>query len=722
MLFGKFKKYYNYLERFIKSPRKRQNIDILLAEIKGKGLITGVRSVLHIRSGAYTPASTKAAFYGFVKLAKTYDRTARIILPEVTQPLVSVIIPFYNQLDYTYDCVRSIVENNPDQNYEVILADDKSPDDTSNLLALLVNARCIRNETNLGFLKNCNNAAKTARGKYIVFLNNDTQVMKGWLAELLHIFQLYPQTGLVGSKLIYPTGQLQEAGGVIWQDGSAINYGCRSNPDNPEFNYVKEVDYISGASVMIDKQAWDALGGFDEAYSPAYNEDSDFCFALREIGYKVIYTPFSEVVHFEGISHGTDTGKGVKQYQVTNQQKFADKWRTRLQEKSKRGTHLFSERDRTTGKKHVLIIDHNVPTVDKDAGSRTINNFVDTLLSLDCSVKFLVPNLFPDKAYCKLLQLKGVEVLYGEDYLYYLHQWEQYFEENMNSFDAVLLSRASICIPFIKFLNKHKYKGTTIYYGHDLGFLRTEQEGKLKNDPSLLKVAKKLKADEDFMYTSCDNALMISDVEINYLKSYINTPLHYIPPYFFEPNKYVPGFEQREGILFVGGFQHPPNLEAMTWFLDEMYPALERQNISLTIAGSEMPERILNYRNRFRLLQILPAVSTERLEALYAKTRVAIVPLRVGAGVKGKVVEAMAKGVPIAGTDRAFEGLRSVVDFPYTGRNTCDELTHEILSIYNNKQIWQVMSDFGIAYVQAHFNKENMKLVFKMILDGENGK
>ena len=357
-----------------------------------------------------------------------------------------------------------------------------------------------------------------------------------------------------------------------------------------------------------------------------------------------------------------------------------------------------------------------MPTLDKDAGSRTITNFVDTLLSLGFHVKFLVPNMYPLYSYTKLLQQKGVEVLHGEGFIYWKHEWEAYFKANINKFDAILLSRSSICTPFVKYLKKHNYPGSMIYYGHDLGFLRTKQELALTGNIALKKIIKKTKADEDFMYENVNHALVISHEEMEYLKKYITTPLHYIPPYFFEVNEVTPPYSERNGILFVGGFHHPPNQDAMRWFLNEIYPALYKENIKFTIAGSEMPEFIFEYKNKYKSLEVLPDVPIETLEMLYAATRIAIVPLQVGAGVKGKVIEAMAKGVPVVGTDRAFEGLNKNEAFIYKGYNTAAEIVENIILTYNNQQRWEQLSAFGKQYVKENFNKENMRQAFKDII------
>ena len=241
-------------------------------------------------------------------------------------PLVSIIIPVFNQYDLTMKCLQSIKNNTPDLSYEIIIIDDCSTDETKNIENKVKNITVIKNENNLGFLKNCNKGASIAKGKYIYLLNNDTQLMPNAINELYNLFEQKKDAGAIGSKLVYPDGKLQGAGSIIQRRGHTLSLGHNENPLEEQYNTVREVHYSCGASLMIKADLWKELNGFDEIYSPAYYEETDLCLSIIEKGYKVYYQPASEIIHYSGQTYSNKSFSLMR----TNRKKFFKKWKNKF--------------------------------------------------------------------------------------------------------------------------------------------------------------------------------------------------------------------------------------------------------------------------------------------------------------------------------------------------------------------------------------------------------
>jgi GT2 family glycosyltransferase len=278
----------------------------------------------------------------------------QLSLPTSEQPEVSVIIPVYGQLAATWSCLRSLAGVPAGKSIEVIVANDCSPDRTSEMLSRVRGVRTVENPENLGFLRTCNRAAREARGRYLCLLNNDTLLTPDWLSPMVESFELFPRAGLVGAKLLFGDGRLQEAGGTAFRDGTTSHYGRRKDPARPEYSFARRVDYCSAACALIPKSLWDELGGFDEYYAPAYYEDTDLAFRVRRAGYEVIYQPATTIVHFEGLTHGKVKSKmqakTPSKNLIANRQKFFERWsELLLSEHAPPETRTWSAADRRRG-------------------------------------------------------------------------------------------------------------------------------------------------------------------------------------------------------------------------------------------------------------------------------------------------------------------------------------------------------------------------------------
>ena len=693
------------IKKFL-SASKKDGYDILIKKFDDH---LNQRNLSAKKSGA-TPESISL-------FDDNLDTTKTIKFKKHKNPLVSIIIPVYNAWDYNYRCLLSIFENtHPDISYEIIIADDCSSDTTKDIKKHIKNIKVARPEENLGFLKNCNNAAKQAVGKYVFFLNNDTQVQKNWLKSLVDLIESDKSIGMVGSKLVYPDGRLQEAGGIIWQDASGWNYGRLNDPSNPEYNYLKEADYISGAAIMLSKKLWDEIGGFDERYVPAYFEDSDLAFEVRKHDFKVVYQPQSVVVHFEGISHGTDENSGLKKYQAINKEKFIEKWRETLEkEHFENGQDVFWARDKTKDKKTILIIDHYVPHFDKDAGSRTIYQYIELFVKLGYNVKFLGDNFYKHEPYTELLQQMGVEVLYG---VWYLKHWQDWIKENSAQLDFVYLHRGHIASKYVDFI-KENTAAKIVYNAVDFSFLRELRQYAITKDPQYLRQANQSKTREMNIFNLSDVIITISEHEKAVLKQQLpHKQITVIPTFIYDeefPLSKNNNFNSRTDITFVGGFKHEPNEDGILWFLEKIYPILQKTipKTRINIIGSGPTEKILKFQSD--LINVTGFVSDEELKEYYSKTRVIIAPLRFGAGVKGKIIEAIAEGIPTVTTVVGAEGIpesKNILKIT----NSEEKFASKILSIYQDKKTWEQIRNDEINYsnklLSASYAQKIIKKIF----------
>ena len=620
------------------------------------------------------------------------------------EPLVSIIIPVFNNFIYTYNCLKSISEFTGNKvKYEIIIANDCSNDLTLQIENVVHNINVVTTKENSGFLKNCNNAAGKAKGKYILFLNNDTQVQENWLLPLAELMENDKAIGAAGSKLVFENEKLQEAGGIVWNDASAWNYGRMGDYNLPEFNYVKEVDYVSGASIMIRKSIWDEIGGFDVRYTPAYYEDTDICFSIRKLGYKVVYQPMSVIIHFEGMSNSTNISEGQKKYQAVNKEKFFDKWRDVLErEHYPNGVDTFHARDRSKKKKTILFIDHYVPMYDKDAGSRAVFHYIKLYAALGYNIKFIGDNFYRHEPYTGILNQLGVEVLYGE---YYFKYWQTWIKQNSGNINFVFLNRPHISLKYLVFLKK--FPNIKIaYWGHDLRFLREKREYEITKDHKLIKSSKKMEKLEFDIMNSANISYFFSQVEVDIIKSIskeINVKVIPINIYSNIKKKTVP-FTERKDLIFVGGFSHTPNIDAVLWFCGEILPLVTAKypDIKLNIAGSNTPD-VINQLSSKNVI-IRGYLTDGELEKLYNLSRIMVVPLRYGAGVKGKIIEAFYYQLPVITTSTGAEGILNAEAF-LSVKDSPGDFADEIITLYNDFDKLEEKSNMSYRYISENFSE-----------------
>lgn len=645
-----------------------------------------------------------------------------ITMPEYENPKVSLIIPLYAHAELTRACLHSIREQTAHVRYEVILVDDAADEETKRLLDGVTGAKIISNEKNLGYIRSVNRGAAAARGRWLVIFNNDTEVTRGWLVAMLACAESADDVGVVTPKFVYPDGTLNEAGAIVWRDGTGMNYGRGDVADHFQYEYRRETDYGSAAALMVSAELWKEVGGFDERYLPMYYEDTDLCFQARERGRRVLYEPEAVVVHIEGATAGNDVESGHKRHQERNRAKFVEKWRHRLESEQLRPapTNVRMAADRHRGP-HVLVVDFRVPMWDRDSGSLRMMSIMRALRGLGARVTFIPDNHLPLQPYTRLLQRMGIEVLYGG------------LDINAElatigpKLSTVILSRPHVASRWLDVMREFAPSATVVYDTVDLHWLREARKSALAapgslpiatsngRRDSLTPKAKALRQLELAMIRAADKTLVVSESERVQVEQDVPDADVLVMPNVHDIEPVVPPPEGRSGILFVGGFEHPPNSDAAVRLVKDVMPVVRRElsDVQVTIVGSHPPPEVQALASP--LVDVAGWV--EDLQPLLDKSRVMVAPLRYGAGMKGKITQALSVGLPVVTTPIGAEGLESEDEDCMLIADEPRELAAHVIRVYRDDDLWRRLSDAGQATVTERCSTEMVSERLGQLLD-----
>ncbi|MGY6587741.1 MAG: glycosyltransferase [Wenzhouxiangella sp.] len=628
------------------------------------------------------------------RLAAFLASDERLGLPCDPGPKVSIVLVFYHQAALSLDCLRSIIAH-CDQPAEVIIVDNASADQTPALLDRLDGAVIIRNDSNRGFVEAVNQAAERARGRHLLLLNNDAELLPGSLSAAVSTLESGLDIGAVGGRIVLLDGRLQEAGSLVWADGSCAGYGRGEDPEAGEFMFRRPVDYCSGAFLLTPLARFRAVGGFDTVFSPAYYEESDYCLRLQDQGWRVIYEPFAVIRHFEFASSGGQSGAVALQQR--NRQVFAQRHAKRLAGKPQPGPQSLLEARSQSRRFRLLLIDDRVPHEALGAGYPRCRVLIQQLVDAGFDVTLYPLNQIHDdwRAVYQTLPAE-VEVMLGRG----IGDLADFVAERANFFDQVVISR-----PHNMALVRTALGGDLSRFGaaqisYDAEAVIAPREiarltllgRRPDNDKGLRMIRQELA-----LADGVDQVIAVSDREAELFRRAGHRRVHVLG-HALEPAPTGPAFDQRQGFLFVGALRDDgsPNVDSLLWFVDKVLPrlveALGDEAMLYVVGEPTAPSLSAIRHDRVQFLG-----SLDELDLPMSVCRVFIAPTRFAAGIPHKIHAAAAGGLPVVATPLLAEQLGWADGKALLVAGDADSFTGACLRLYQDPAMWARLRQGALA-------------------------
>jgi glycosyltransferase involved in cell wall biosynthesis len=478
----------------------------------------------------------------------------------------------------------------------------------------------------------------------------------------------------------------------------------------PEFCFSRQVDCCSGASIAVPREAWNRVGGLNESFAPAYYEDADLAFQLRRLGFEIWFQPLSLVVHYEGRSHGRDVTGQIKAYETVNRETFYSRWRTVLTSHGAPGTSPIREWNRM--KRHrILMIDVQTPTTDRDSGSITTYEVIRFFIVSGWRVSFAPRNLVFVGEYTTSLQRMGVEVLIQP----YICGFDDILDTGA-MYDVIFAFRVDALWDWYDLLRRGYPEARIIFHDVDLHYLRLERRAEVLSDRSLRIEAEVIHDRELELFAKVDCSVVTTQAEREIIQSQIPLDNVIVYPYTIDVRRTQRPYTDRRHLCFFGGYAHDPNVDAVIYFVRDIWPLVRPRlpsDAKFFIVGPDPSESLV----RLACDDIVVTGHHPRLDDLLDDCRLSVVPLRYGAGIKGKLVKSLSSGLPSVATRIAVEGMSLVHEEHALVADDPQSFAEAVIRLYHEEALWRRIQEAGYRFVEENYSRERGRSICNLILE-----
>lgn len=604
---------------------------------------------------------------------------------------VSIIIHNVNDVKLLLSCLFYIDKFDRNIPKEIIVINSKSNDETQNYLEKIKGIIIIEHEESIGLTKSINLAIENAKGKFIYLLDSHVLVQENYLSRLIEVFNIKENVGSVGSKMISIDNTIIEAGNLVFENSEIVELGKSEAIDAPQFNFLRKVDFCAGSLLLRKTKENGDLNVLNETFSSPYFAEADFCLKLnKEENQDIYYHPLSEVVCFDN---------SFKAENNTDRKVFADHWNSYFINKK----YVKSEKINYNAHyktPNFLFLEENMPKPDQDSGSRRFMEIIKILQRNGHHIVLAVKHFdeTKDSDYITYFQNVGVEIC--KDYVNTQNKIVKVEDQVVNALsyvDVVWIFRPLGFNHWYNLLKDKISRQKIIYDMVDLHYLRMERENNYI-DIVTKEREKEINFFKEKEYAGMnisDAVISISDEEKNTVsENGVKKDKIFTVSNIHKPVENIPlSFSEREGLLFIGGYNHLPNIDAVKFLHDQILPLVWTKNnqIKIFILGPDFPADLKEkyHSDRFQILGY-----QESVDFWFENSRVFVAPLRYGAGVKGKIGQALEFKLPVITTGIGAEGMsledaKTALISDENPQNFADK----ILELYDNENLWQTLHE-----------------------------